>query len=94
MRYTLAVFVAAATVGSGCDRIVNLTPSYDAVLPVPDSAPDGNHPPDARVLDGSPSPDGGFELDAPPDGGFPPDSADGGPDLDGPAAPTAPSNPM
>jgi hypothetical protein len=54
----LAAVLAAAALAPGCDRVVNLTPFYDA-LPIPDALFDAGFRLDTGSRDGSIIPDSG-----------------------------------
>jgi hypothetical protein len=75
--------VIPAALAPGCDRIVNLTPFYDAQPDLDGHRPDGGFALDAGPGDGSAAPEGGGPDDgmiAPLDGGAFPDTGDAFPD--------------
>ena len=82
MTRAIATALLAATLASGCDRIVNLTPAYDA-LPTLDGHPDGGFALDAGLRDGSGAPGDG----APDDGPIAPSDGNGDAFPDGNPAP-------
>jgi len=65
----VAIALLAATLASGCDRVVNLTPYYDAQPDLDAHPPDGGFGLDAGLEDATVAPGDGSPL---PDGNNPP----------------------